>query len=185
MTKNGKVGIEAIMSSSTSITAVFEEFSVVASDLCVVIDSAQGLDRAEFLLRVYGILPRLIQSGIALPSVSCSDDDTDAVTTERVRMNNVEWEQLYGVLKEKLGDWDLYWKIFDPTTDSEAVAGSLADDLADIYRDIADGLRTHKTDVALQQDAIFSWRLLYYSHWGQHAMSALYAIHFLLNDRLS
>jgi len=96
-------------------------------------------------------------------------------------MNNVEWEQLYGVLKEKLGDWDLYWQIFDPTTDSEAVAGSLAD----IYRDIADGLRTHKTDVALQQDAIFSWRLLYYSHWGQHAMRALYAIHFLLNDRLS
>ena len=40
-------------------------------------------------------------------------------------------------LKGKLGDWDLYHQVFDPTQDDEA---SLADDIADIYSDLKEGL---------------------------------------------
>jgi hypothetical protein len=79
-----------------------------------------------------------------------------------------------------LGDWDLYWQVFDPTKDSEAIHGSLADDIADIYRDIKEGLGLQDPDITLQRDAIWSWRLGYYSHWGQHAINALYMAHALL-----
>jgi Domain of unknown function (DUF5063) len=171
------------MSSVPLITSAFEEFSKVAVEFCAVIDTASSVDREEFLSQIYGILPRLIQKAIALPSLSYADDD-DA-TTHGKQMKNVEWKRLYETLKKEVGEWNLYWQVFDPTKDSEAIRGSLADDLADIYRDLSDGLGTDKSDVALQRNAIFSWRSRYYSHWGQHAINALYAIHFFLNDRLS
>ena len=169
----------------TSIDTVFDEFTSVAVEYCAVVDSSRNLDRVEFLFRIYKILPRLIQSGIDLPLISCNDDDPEVSKTNRNRMKVPEWDELYKHLKEKLGDWDLYWQVFDPTADSEALPGSLADDIADIYRDVGYGLAGEKGDLAFQQDAIFSWRLLYHAHWGKHAMSALYAIHFLLNDRLA
>lgn len=172
------------MSQPGDIEAAFEGFSLVASQFCAVVDSAPSLDRVEFLSQIYEVLPRLIHQGIVLPAVSPSNVD-DRKEIKRTRMKQAEWGHLYESLKEKLGDWNLYWQVFDPTKDSEAIYGSLADDLADIYRDVAHGLGIDKPGLALRQDVIFSWRVLYYSHWGQHAMNALYAIHFFLNDRQS
>ena len=100
-------------------------------------------------------------------------------------MREPEWGRLYELLKDKLEDWDLYWQVFDPTKDSEAIRGSLADDIADIYRDVKEGLDVHNPNLALRQDTICSWRVLYYSHWGQHAINALYTIHFLLESARS
>lgn len=89
------------------------------------------------------------------------------------------------MLKAKLGEWDLYWEVFDPTKDSEAIRGSLADDIADVYRDIKEGLGCQDLDLALQGDAIWEWRVGFYSHWGKHAIDALRTIHFLLENVLS
>lgn len=173
------------MSSQPSLSAAFEEFSKIAGEFCAAIDAAPSADRAEFLTQVYETLPLLIQRAISLPALSYEHDDDETSKSANARMSGTEWEKLYNNLKEKLGDWNLYWQVFDPTNDSEAIRGSLADDLADIYRDVGNGLGIDKTDVALQREAIFSWRILYYSHWGHHAINALYAIHFFLNDRLS
>jgi len=165
----------------TDIHTAFREFNSAASEFCGAVDSASALDRVELLSRLYEILPRLIHQGIGLPSLSWSDGYTRE-ETKQTRMKEAEWWQLYELLKEKLGDWDLYWQVFDPTKDSEAIRGSLADDIADIYRDVKEGLDLHDPDLALQQDAICGWRVLYYSHWGQHAINALYTIHFLLES---
>lgn len=100
-------------------------------------------------------------------------------------MKEAEWERLYQSLKEKLGEWNLYWQVFDPTKDSEAIRGSLADDVADVYRDVKEGLDCHNPDSTLQGEAIWVWRVGYYSHWGKHAIDALRTIHFLLEDTLS
>src|SRR5271169_2295456 len=160
------------MSPGSDIESAFREFSCVASQFCAVVDSAPSLDRVELLSRIYEILPRLIHQGIVMPAVSPSAAD-DPKEIKRTRVKQGEWGQLYESLKEKLGDWNLYWQVFDPTKDSEAIHGSLADDIADIYRDIKEGLGLQDPDLALQRDAIWSWRLLYYSHWGQHAINAL------------
>ena len=36
-------------------------------------------------------------------------------------MTDDQWRQLYNLLKEKLGNWDVYWQVFNPITDKEAV----------------------------------------------------------------
>lgn len=100
-------------------------------------------------------------------------------------MTDEQWGQLYNQLKEKLGDWNLYQCVFDPTTDKEAICGSLADDIADIYRDLKEGLVLGTMNHARRENIVWEWRLLYYSHWGHHAMDALLVIHFRLEDTLS
>ncbi|MFZ3264951.1 MAG: DUF5063 domain-containing protein [Terriglobales bacterium] len=172
------------MSEPGEIQASFREFTLVAAHFCDVVDSASALDRVELLSRLYEMLPRLISQGIALPSLSWSNDDTRK-EIRQTRMKEAEWGQLYELLKEKLGEWNLYWQVFDPTNDSEAIRGSLADDIADIYRDIKEGLTLHNPNLALQQDAVRGWRVLYYSHWGPHAINALFTIHFLLESTRS
>ena len=82
------------------------------------------------------------------------------------------------VSKRLLEDWDLYWQVFDPTKDSEAIYGSLADDIADIYRDLKEGL--DDIHLARAEDIIWEWRLGFSSHWGKHAIDALRTIHFRL-----
>jgi hypothetical protein len=121
-------------------------FAVVANRFCSVVDSASSIERTDLLLQIYRILPKLIDEAISLPDVRLSDGDDPAEGNSqpafraRVRQSEQEWGQLYNLLKEKLGDWDRYWQVFDPTEDDEAIFGTLADDIADIYRDLKEGL---------------------------------------------
>ncbi|MGA2003288.1 MAG: DUF5063 domain-containing protein [Terriglobales bacterium] len=162
----------------------FREFGLVASEFCSVVDSTPALDRVVLLSRLYEILPRLVHQGVALPSISVNETNA-AREIRQTRLNKAEWGGLYELLKAKLGEWDLYWEVFDPTKDSEAIRGSLADDIADVYRDIKEGLGCQDLDLALQGDAIWEWRVGFYSHWGKHAIDALRTIHFLLENVLS
>jgi hypothetical protein len=160
------------MNTPNDISVTFKRFSTVATEFCDVVDSASEVGKVELLSRIYKLLPRLIQEGIALPSLSLSESDTRK-EIRKTRMNDAEWGQLYEFLKEKLGDWNLYWQVFDPTTDSEAIRGSLADDIADIYRDLKDGLGGHP-DLPMQTDIMFGWRVLIiligaHTRWMQYA----------------
>jgi len=103
----------------------------------------------------------------------------------KARIGHEEWNQLYNALKEKLGDWDLYWQVFDPTKDNKAIYGTLADDIADIYRDLKNGINLTESDTVLPRDIISEWRFGFYSHWGRHAINALGTIHRLLEDTLT
>jgi hypothetical protein len=133
---------------------------------------------------------------MCLPAVEFGEDDDEGDEVEdaeklksqvqaKVQIGQVEWNHLYNALKEKLGDWNLYWQVFDPTKVSEAIRGSLADDIADIYRDLKDGINLQENDKVLPRDIIFEWRIGFYSHWGRHAINALGTIHCLLEDTLS
>jgi len=164
-------------------------FSLVAHKYCTVVDSASSLDRADLLLQIYKILPELIGEAIRLPTTELNNDDETEETSRPTlpagtRMNEKERLRLYNLLKEKLGDWDLYWQVFDPTKDTEAIYGTLADDMADIYRDLQEGLVLAATEQAQPADIIWEWRVGFYSHWGKHAMDALRTIHFRLEDTL-
>lgn len=64
----------------------------------------------------------------------------------KTQMQQEEWDRLYNSLKGKRGDGDLYWQGFDPRTNNEAIHGSLADDIADIYRELINGIRLKETD---------------------------------------
>jgi Domain of unknown function (DUF5063) len=176
------------MATPDEIAQIADRFSATANQFCSVVDSASGLDRTELLSKLYRILPALIGEAIGLPDVSRDDDDELEGKSKRGSflingLSEQEWGKLYNFLKEKLGDWDLYHQVFDPTEDSEAIFGTLADDIADIYRDLKHGLVFRETHQSLpDEDAIWTWHLLFYSHWGDHAMHALLAIHYRLQD---
>jgi hypothetical protein len=98
------------------------------------------------------MLPELIAEASRLPLPSFGDHENEEQEASinkihaETEMKQQEWGQLYDSLKEKLGDWDLYWMVFDPRTDNEAIHGSLADDIADIYRDLKDGIGLKETN---------------------------------------
>jgi hypothetical protein len=60
--------------------------------------------------------------------------------------------------------------------------GDLADDLADIYRDITPGLRAWHEDIDdYLPDIVFEWKEpSFRTHWGIHAVDALRALHSLV-----
>jgi hypothetical protein len=179
------------MNSLADNTEIANRFAAAANRFCSVVDSASRMERSDLLLQIYRILPKLIDEAISLPDVKLSDSDDliegDSKSEIRVnaRQSEQEWGQLYNLLKEKLGDWDRYWQVFDPTENDEAIFGTLADDIADIYRDLKEGLVLSEIHAVPQEDIIWEWRLLFYSHWGKHAMDALLAIHFRLQNSAS
>jgi Domain of unknown function (DUF5063) len=179
------------MNASDSHTEVADRFSAVANQFCSAVDFASKTDRTDLLLQIYRILPKLIDEAISLPDLRLSDigngveGGSEPAYPVSVRQGVQEWSQLYNSLKEKLGDWDLYWQVFDPCADDKAIAGTLADDIADIYRDLKEGLVLWETRQARTEDIVWTWRLLFYSHWGKHAMDALLTIHFRLQNTAS
>jgi Domain of unknown function (DUF5063) len=69
--------------------------------------------------------------------------------------------------------------MFDPyESGATPVMGSLADDAADIYRDLRGGLSLIDVDGGLD-NAVWEWQFGFEYHWGVHAASALYALHSL------
>ena len=72
--------------------------------------------------------------------------------------------------------FDITELLVDPQT---PIVGDLADDLADIYRDIKPGLRAwdvNKMDYIAE--IIYDWKEpLFRIHWGNHAVNALRALH--------
>ena len=166
-------------------------FTEIAREFCAAIDFAHEIDRTAFLVRIYRILPRLIGEAIELPALNLSDEgdeEEDSTSTARKnhqRLTDTQWNEFYELLKEKFGDWTLYLQVFDPTKDKEAIFGSLADDLADIYRDLKKVLTLREDDHSPVQNALWQWRFDYYVHRGHHAINALNAIHSRLEDLLA
>jgi hypothetical protein len=75
-----------------------------------------------------------------------------------------------------------YSEIWNPVlvpTD-ETVTGNIADDLADIYFDLKQGLLYMDDGHPFQ--AVFHWTFMYGVHWGRHATTALRVLHCYLSD---
>jgi Domain of unknown function (DUF5063) len=73
-----------------------------------------------------------------------------------------------------------YGEVFDPLPfpSEEPVIGDLADDIADIYRDVVSGLREYQAGRRAQ--AVWEWGFGFRHHWGEHATGAIRALHCLL-----
>jgi hypothetical protein len=76
-----------------------------------------------------------------------------------------------------------YSEIYNPLpvpADGEPVVGNLADDLADVYRDVVTGLRLH--EAGRENDALWHWTFNLRHHWGEHAISAIRAFRWYLAE---
>lgn len=178
------------MKSDSANREVADRFGSVATRFCEIVDSASGLEKTELLLRIYRALPGLIGAAMELPAVEPMDGSVEEMKRKgaliaQTRMSDAEWQRLYSLLKSKLGESHLYSSVFDPAKNKEANPASLADDVADIYRDLRESSLLNKARSIPPEDSIFEWRLGFYSHWGKHAMDALATLHCLLEESLS
>lgn len=77
--------------------------------------------------------------------------------------------------------FDAYWMVFDVFEVAEPVAGSLADDLADIRANMLRGL--HYYDTNRVDAACWEWRFHFGAHWGAHLVNAQRALFCHLHGR--
>jgi len=109
--------------------------------------------------------------------------DTGDKTMSRFQVTHGEWRSIYHRLSAQLGPDAWYWMTFEPMKTqrekAEPVGGNLADDLADVYRDVVPGLRAWNLgDDSLLDEIVFQWvKGGFEVHWGSHAVDALGILH--------
>jgi hypothetical protein len=152
-------------------------FTDVALEFCGVVDNAAVTRPVELLQLFERTLPALHQRLLELPKVALGERDDDIPGPSQE-----EREIVYRNLKHALGNYDVYRTVFDSRDlKQEAIHGSLADDLTDIYFEVLCPTKAWKqgTDPIC---VIWELRLLFYSHWGRHLLSAQKVILDCLSD---
>jgi hypothetical protein len=153
------------MNASPALSARAESRSYDALDLarryCALIESS-GPDSPGWLRQVAMLLPRLHAVMSSMPAGRVALHDHPADLDARF--------ELFSHLRELLADRDGYFLEFDWAYEGpDAMTGSLADDLTDIYCELKTGLRAYEQD---PPKALECWRIGYDCHWSQHLVDA-------------
>src|SRR5262245_17719222 len=146
---------------------------------------------ADLKMWTRALLPALSELyAYALGLVGIKSVDTADRTLSRFQVSHGEWRSIYHRLSAQLGNDAWYWMTFEPMKTqrekTDPVAGNLADDLADIYRDVAPGLRAWDThDDSLLDEIASQWvKGGFEIHWGAHAADAIGILHRLVMNRI-
>jgi hypothetical protein len=134
-----------------------------AREFCTFIHEADKLPLDERMSEAQRYLLGLYTAALSLPSV----EPTDYAKPARSPDPPSNWQGFE--------EFETYWEVFDPYKLAEPVAGSLSDDLLDVYRDIRRGLTYWESGHDAR--AIWEWRFSFESHWGDHGVDALRALH--------
>lgn len=139
-----------------------DELVSIARRYCDLIEGSDG-GHNGWLRDVASMLPRL---QAAMTSV-----DPPAPRGEHLFSVDLDERfELFFQLRELLAERDAYWLEFDCAQEGEdAMSGSLADDLTDIYCELKQGLRMFDADPARALDTLC---LGYDCHWARHLVDA-------------
>lgn len=148
------------------------EFRSAAESYVAVVETAEGRSSGELFVDVLQVLPPLYGAALRLPRLVAETDELP-----ETRLTHEQWGEVFGRLVGVFGADDLYWMV-EPFEEGkrEELAGSLADDLADVYRDVKEGLELIAAG-ASEREVVWQWRFNFWAHWGAHAVDALRIIH--------
>jgi uncharacterized protein DUF5063 len=147
-------------------------FTDAAAEYSSLIEAASAMPRGRFVWSIGASLTRLYAAASVLPKPAPATTE-DPVPEGRDIFGPVE------ELREKLGDVDLYQRIFDPyERPADPFEQTLAGDLAEVYVDVQNALAAIASN-APREDVLFDVRHSFEHHWGVHAAAALYAIHWM------
>ena len=143
----------------------FEEWAAQGTD--------EGLPAARNGLRLIAQLYAAGQELPGLPDLADRDPEENLVSDE-------EWRRV-GERAARL-PFQYYSEVFNPLAvpPEEPVTGDLAEDVADIYRDVVEGIRLF--DRGLEGEALWEWVFGLRQHWGEHATSAMRALYWCIAD---
>ena len=162
-------------------------FAALAERFCSLFEAHPRLSSIDFLHQTHALLPVLYAGALGLPNVFVDGEldgaaDVDGARAESSdedcdRPRSDELRALCRGLGERIAaEANFYGEVFDPYSETrEPVIGSLADDMADIYGELMDGLRAWRNGD--RAEAAWRWRFGFQVHWGEHATSALRALH--------
>jgi hypothetical protein len=155
-----------LMESKKSADAAIDRFAEVARRYCAWVERELSEPNDE-MRRVRLCLAELHLAAVELPALGIGEN-IDAVS-----ISHDEWSRFY----EKFGGLPVtnYSDVFNPLKEEKPVVNSLADDLADIYRDLKAGLSIFEANHPI--DAAWEWRFGFQTHWGHHLVGAQRAIH--------
>lgn len=155
------------------------DFVPVAERFVAFVDSSSSLGREELIRQLERQLLDLYAAGLDLRPPEPVDESEPPAS-----MTDDERAALHLRLAKEFGEFDIYWFTFDPYDHgSTPVAGSLADDVADVYRDLSDGLAVLSSGGDLRT-VLWEWRFGFDHHWGRHVAHALYAVYALTVNQL-
>ncbi|MBX7221231.1 MAG: DUF5063 domain-containing protein [Blastocatellia bacterium] len=147
-----------------------QAFAEIAEKYCTWVEGPRGDADAE-MRKVRKLLAELHAMVLRVKVT-----DRGEITAENMVPHEV-WGDVFQAFRERLPAND-YWEVSNPLThdpDQYLVCNSLADDLADIYRDLKNGLALFQEGHL--SEAAWEWRFSFEIHWGAHLMSAQRAIH--------
>ena len=158
-------------------------FVEAAKAYCRLIEERESYTLASFIEACTPLLATLYLRATTLPDIEDLSDDkvSGPITTD-------EWKVLFKNLSEYLGKYNMYSDVFDPVLvdEAEVTSGSLADDLADIYRDLKNGfLIIEQENGNTIGDVIWEWKFSFGTHWGVHLTGALRVLHSLRYSHLN
>ncbi len=159
------------MKGNENIDPAIEQFAEVARQYCAWAEGEFG-EAQEEMRRARRLLAELHLAAIQLPDLGIGKDK------DATRISHDDWSRMF----QKFGSLPLttYWDVFNPLEETEPVENSLADDLADIYRDVKAGLSLFEAQDFI--DAAWDWRFHFQIHWGQHLVGAQRALHEYLSE---
>ena len=174
LSRMGKIPVDALP---------VQAFVDAACLYCDLVDRSDALPAFVLLREAETRLLALYTAALALPDPEPPSDD---LVSESIA--HEDWLVVFRRLQSALGPYDFYREIFDPAamgdpggsidTGDEPVVSSLADDLADIWRDLRAGLNIWDgASDAARSNLVAEWRESFASHWGQHLVDGLRAIH--------
>ena len=138
-----------------------ESFVIVAVSFCDFIESCSTYNEKKTLMKFLRILSQLYAEALVLPIVEPKEEhlvDRD-----------------FPLPKVDFKNHNVYTEMFNPYLDKMPVSGCLDDDILDIYRDIKSGLILYEQ--GKHTEAIWEWKVGFEIHWGEHATSAIRALH--------
>lgn len=145
-----------------------ERFGVAARKFCAWAEAKPSSPKRE-LRTARQLLSEVYAAAIRLP------DAKPATGDEKSSLRVAAWKKVY----RRFGRLPInkYSDLFDPTKipAETPVTGDLADDLADIYRDLVEGVRLDSA--GRHNEALWQWQMNFRFHWGRHAVSALRVLH--------
>jgi hypothetical protein len=167
-------------------------FREVALRFTGLIDAHASRSATELLHAAHALLPQLYGAALVLPvkpEEAFEDITDDAAYTvpepdhAALDRHHARWRALVDGIATQLGPrWTHYQEVFDPyaSPPERPVTGSLADDFADIYLELAKGEETWQRGD--RSAAVWEWRFGFESHWGEHVIGALRALRALAAD---
>lgn len=171
------------MARATDDTAAAAAFAEAAAQYCRLIDGLRKGKRARFYARLEAVLSELHRTILPLRAKVAGVDRSEGQSR---RMDHKQWQKLAGMIGKAVGpDTVALFKWYRQTPGNDGWVewkgtriDMLDDDLADIYRDVHDGLCHWRTGVPSHRvEAVWIWRFHFESHWGEHLFNAMMTTH--------